>query len=342
MTDSSNVLGVHMSRCNTSYDWSVAKCSALSLSTGLQQSGSCAVRWTGVTILTKAAQAGNWEYTFSGMKGSLGMSPFKLCKLPLTLPVQLRRRDLNSMTPLVRDKWPLYIVTQDFSSRLPIQRDKIVLVTSSFAFARLVCCCLGRSCRSWFDILRVTHYDRCLPVGQQSSEFVSRLDSQWCTPPSVLTEANCELCVKSYRSDPHEEVTWMVRGLNVCVELAGPCPAHQSDPPADFAHEQLRLNVLNEQWPGARSAAARAALQSAKVAWTGPLYFAKAMKDQLPPEILDHIVVFATSFQQLSSAPSYVRQHCPVIRRARKATSNRPEGAKRKQSKRKRGKKRMG
>ncbi len=36
-----------------------------------------------------------------------------------------------AMTSVVRDKWPLYVVTQYFSSRLPIQLDKLVLVTSS-------------------------------------------------------------------------------------------------------------------------------------------------------------------------------------------------------------------
>lgn len=78
---------------------------------------------------------------------------------------------LLAMESVVRDKWPLYVVTQHFCSRLPIQLDKLVFVTSSFAFARLACCCLGRSCHSWFDVLRVTHHSRCLPVGQQSSDF---------------------------------------------------------------------------------------------------------------------------------------------------------------------------
>ncbi len=240
------------------------------------------------------------------------------------------------MMSVVRDKWPLYVVTQDFSSRLPIQLDKLVLVTSSFAFARLACCCLGRSCHSWFDVLRVTHYSRCLPVGQQSSEIVARLDQHWSKPPGVLAEAYCQLCVESYRSDPHAEVTWLLNGVNVFTEPTIECGERPLD--TSPGYEQLGLNTLNKHWPEARSAAARAALHSAKVAWTGPLYFARALRDHLPPDILDRVVELATSYQQLVSAPSNVRQHCPLIRRARKPTvtskvqniPNRKRGKKRK------------
>ena len=166
----------------------------------------------------------------------------------------------------------------------------------------------------------MTHYSRCLPVGQQSSEFVARLDQHWRKPPAVHAEAYCQLCVESYRSDPHEEVTWLLNGVNL---LTGPtigCGERPLDASPDCSLEQLGLNTLNKHWPKARSAAARAALHSAKFAWTGPLYFARALRDRLPPEILDRVVEFATSYQQLVSAPSDVRQHCPLIRRARKAT----------------------
>ncbi len=135
------------------------------------------------------------------------------------------------------------MVTQDFSSRLPIQLDKLVLVTSSFAFARLACCCLGRSCHSWFDVLRVTHYSRCLPVGQQSSEFVARLDQHWSKPPGVLAEAYCQLCVESYRSDPHAEVTWLLNGVNVFNEPTIECGERLSDtsPAVRSEHTQQAL-----------------------------------------------------------------------------------------------------
>lgn len=225
-----------------------------------------------------------------------------------------------AMTSVVRNKWPLYVITQNFSSRLPTQLEKLVLVTSSFAFARLACCCLGRSFQSWFDILRVTHCSRCFPVGQQSSDFVARLDQHWSKPPGVLAEAYCQLCVKSYCSDSHEEVKWLLNGVNV---FTGPTIGRGERPVDAFpvnSYEQLGLNTLNKHWPGARSAAARAALRSAKLAWTGPLFFARALRDQLPPEIMDRVVEFATSYQQLSSAPSKVRQYCPLIKTARRRT----------------------
>ena len=225
------------------------------------------------------------------------------------------------MESVVRDKWPLYVVTQHFCSRLPIQLDKLVFVTSSFAFARLACCCLGRSCHSWFDVLRVTHHSRCLPVGQQSSDFVARLDQLWSKPPAVLAEAYCQLCVKFYRSDPHKQVTWLLNGVTVSTGPHLGCGERPLDASTGRSYEQLGLNTLNKRWPEAKSAAARTALHSAKVAWTGPLYFARALRDQLPPEVLDHVVEIATSYQQLVSAPSSVRQHCPLIRKTRKPTA---------------------
>lgn len=173
-------------------------------------------------------------------------------------------------------------------------------------------------------------------MGQQSSEFVARLDQHWSKPPGVLAEAYCQLCVEPYRSDPRAEVTWLLNGVNVFNEPAVECEERPSDTSPEY--EQLGLNTLNKHWPEAKSAAARAALHSAKVAWTGPLYFARALRDHLPPDILDRVVELATSYQQLVSAPSNVRQHCPFIRRARKPTvpskvqhnPNRKHGKKRK------------
>ncbi|KAL0053079.1 hypothetical protein WJX82_000586 [Trebouxia sp. C0006] len=129
---------------------------------------------------------------------------------------------------------------------------------------------------------------RCLPVGQQSSEFVARLDQHW-------------------------KVTWLLNGVNVFNEPTIECRERLSDTSPDY--EQLGLNTLNKHWPEAR-----------------------ALRDHLPPDILDRVVEFATSYQQLVSAPSNVRQHCPLIRRARKPTvtsrvqnmPNRKRGKKRK------------
>lgn len=220
------------------------------------------------------------------------------------------------MSPTVRDKWPLYIVTHDLISTQQMQLDKLVLVTSSFAFASLVRGCLdpGRSWRRTFDVVRVTHYNQFLPVGQQSSEFMAVLDQHWNRPPAVLAEAYCQLCVEIHRPDRHKEPKWIVNGVTALAKLAAPCAKHTNnasqgsmvDPThcsmlhmelhgmdTGSSHYQLGLNAFNKHWPAANSAVARAALHSAKLAWIGPLYFARALRDRLPYEILEHIVDFA-------------------------------------------------
>lgn len=127
--------------------------------------------------------------------------------------------------------------------------------------------------------------------------------------------------MKFYRSDPHKQVTWLLNGVTVSTGPHLGCGERPLDASTERSYEQLGLNTLNKRWPEAKSAAARTALHSAKVAWTGPLYFARALRDQLPPEVLDHVVEIATSYQQLVSAPSSVRQHCPLIRKTRKPTA---------------------
>lgn len=216
------------------------------------------------------------------------------------------------MSLILRDKWPLYIVTEERSGYLNCQQirlDNLVLVTSSFAFARLVSEHLDRSCdsktRLAHDVVRVTHHNRFLPVSQQSSEFMARLDQHWTRPPSVV-EAHCQL-------GGDFSVSWVLRSVTVLAEPAAPCARHNNNASrgslvtlsklhevaTNSSHKQLRLNVFNKHWPAANSADARAALQSAKLAWIGPLYFARALRGLLPAECLEHIVELATSYQQL-------------------------------------------
>ncbi len=196
------------------------------------------------------------------------------------------------MAHLIRNKWPLYLVTEsDIDICLPpLALSRIVLISASFAFARLFCGHLEVSLGKSFDILRVTYYNRVLPVRAQSSAFVAQLDRLWCKPPSVIEVSYCLLCVKYGKT---------VEGLTVVTEHGKSCQAHQRVWSPQYQHEQIQLNELTMLWNREFSAGPSAALRCAKVAWTGPLYFLRAMKSSLPADILDYIVTYTTYCEQL-------------------------------------------
>ena len=188
----------------------------------------------------------------------------------------------------VRNSWPLYLVTESETERVPLELNRIVLASASFAFARLFCHHLELSLGKKMGVIRVTYYNRSLPVGSQSSAFVTKLDSRWCRPPCVTEKAYCVLCIKT-----HGQHNTCLEGLSVSPDLGTVCQAHQLNWAPQLKHERLQLNAVSKQWYEGNTAKACAALRSAKLAWTGPLYFARAVSNMLPVDIVNYIVAIS-------------------------------------------------
>ena len=197
------------------------------------------------------------------------------------------------MAQLVRTGWPLYLVTHTEVRRLPFRLVDVVLSSASFAFARSFCSHLDANLGKPFGIIRVTYYNRCMPVRSQPSAFVEQLDNRWCKPPPVTEAAYCVLCIKPETSKCNVSTPMTLEGVNACHDLGAFCQAHQLNWSPQLKHERAQRNVLNSEW-GRRDTAAAAALRSTKAAWVGPRYFARAMGGRFPAEVLDHIILRAT------------------------------------------------
>ena len=199
------------------------------------------------------------------------------------------------MTGSLRNRWPLYLVTDqvtDFDevASLPTKVDNVVLVSASFTFARSFCRHLENKRHRAFGILRVTNYNRALPVKRQSGTFVQHLDKRWGEPPSVTAAAYCVLCVQAN--------TRSLEGVNSGV-FGSPCQAHGLHWSPQFTHKQLPLNALSSLRLERCTATVCDALRETKEAWLGLLYFARVMRKSFPDEVLDIIVCNATSCEEL-------------------------------------------
>lgn len=197
------------------------------------------------------------------------------------------------MAQLVREGWPLYLVTHTEVRRLPFRLVDVVLISASLAFARSFCSHLEVNLGRPLGILRVTYYNRCMPVRSQSSAFVEQLDKRWCRPPSVIEAAYCVLCIKPDTSKCNVSTPMTLEGVNASHDLGTFCQAHQLKWSPQSKHERAQLNVLSSEW-GTGDIAAAATLRSTKVAWVGPQYFARAMSGRFPAEVLDRIILNAT------------------------------------------------
>lgn len=194
-----------------------------------------------------------------------------------------------------RHAWPLYVVLRDRRSRLRLHLDSIMLISASFSFAREVCFQFNRIAgRYTLNILRVTHVTRNIPVSCQSSTFVHTLDRHWSRPPSLTSAAYCQLCMELRRNEAGPE-HW-VQGFYPSLESTI-CQQqrHQGSPVC--SHQHLLLNTITETWQPRSSA--KAALHSAKLAWIGPWYFKKVMRQRLPVEILETIAEIAVCHQEI-------------------------------------------
>lgn len=197
--------------------------------------------------------------------------------------------------------WPLYLVVgQPTDSRchsifpslgiLGVPRQKVAVVTASFAFANLLMRKLESHSSIPLEILRIVFYNRCSPVKLQSSGHLASLDSAWPTPPSVLSDSYCQLCVQIVPVDGLRNGLRILVGVSVSPDIGSQCLRHRSDWAPQYLHERLRLNTLHQHWEEVNTPGLPEALRSAKLAWIGPLYFARSMQNVLPSEVLRMIV----------------------------------------------------
>lgn len=201
------------------------------------------------------------------------------------------------MAQLVRKRWPFYLVTNSEVRQLPFRLVDVVLISASFAFARSFCSHLEASLHRPLAVIRVTYYNRCMPVRSQPSAFVEQLDKRWCRPPPVTEAAFCVLCIKPETSKCSVSIPMTLEGINACDDLGAFCQAHQLNWSPQFKHERAQLNVLSGEW-GKGDTAAAATLRSTKAAWVGPQYFARAMSGKFPAEVLDRIILNAASYEE--------------------------------------------
>ena len=189
-------------------------------------------------------------------------------------------------------EWPLYVVASSSTPPFPIPRQDLVLVSWSTEFARLVCNCLAKTCdHRRFTLVRVPpgSHRKPAPVNakrKNSSAACDQLDHQTSAPSSVLMKMHC------HTSDKHGR-RGLIDDITVCSDPSATNCSHKD--------AKLDLNTLTSVW--AASSAARDALYSAKLTWLGPLYFARALRGRLPDEILDDIVLTATSQQETRIIP---------------------------------------
>ena len=195
--------------------------------------------------------------------------------------------------------WPLYLVFSSSAGTgwpwclpiLPMLTQELAFVTASFAFARLLTGKL-RYLSIPPHIVRVVYYNRSSPVTSESSDDIARLDSAWKSPPSVLSESYCQLCMAPKRTSGsgmriHSEM--VLHGVGVSPEIGSRCISHASSWAPQFLHERLQLNTLHQQWDKINTPGVHGALRSAKLSWTGLLYFSRSMQNVLPAEVINMI-----------------------------------------------------
>ena len=167
---------------------------------------------------------------------------------------------------------------------------ELAFVTASFAFARLLTEKL-RNLSIPLQIVRVVYYNRCSLATSESSDHIARLDSAWKSPPSVLSESYCLLCLRPERTLGliilHDKM--VLHGVSVSSEHGSRCISHMSDWAPQFLHDRLKLNTLHQHWDLANTPGVHGALCSAKMAWIGLLYFSRSMQNVLPAEVINMI-----------------------------------------------------
>ena len=204
------------------------------------------------------------------------------------------------MSLRLKDSCPLYLVINvPGEVALPFSRKWLVLVTASFAFARCFRQQMIEQLNQHMYIIRVVYHNRSIPVTLQSSSFTARLDKAWCRPPSVFAAPYCQLCLKESK----------LVGVSVTSHTNYSCPMHASEWAPQFTHERFRLNSLYNHWYQHGSTGALDALRSAKLAWIGPIYFARSMRAVLPSDVLDKIISAAAYEPELDSS-SPVHLYC--------------------------------
>ena len=172
---------------------------------------------------------------------------------------------------------------------LALPRQKVALVTGSLAFARLAIQKLQSYLSRPLELVRVARYNRCMLVTFSSNDYLASMDRASQTPLSVnvLSESYCLLCVKVA---PEQGISSDGPLKVVGVSTWSQCIGHRSDWAPQYLHERLKLNTLHQHWDEVITPGVLGALRSAKLAWTGPFYFARSMQDILPSEVLNMIV----------------------------------------------------
>lgn len=167
-------------------------------------------------------------------------------------------------------------------------KQQLAFVTASFAFARLLTEKL-RNLSIPLQIVRVVYYNRYSLATSESSDHMARLDCAWKSPPFVLSESFCQLCLKSWgiRGGPFGKM--VLQGVSVSSEHGSRCISHMSDWAPQFLHDRLKLNTLHQHWDSVNTPGVHGALCSAKMAWIGLLYFSRSMQNVLPFEVINMI-----------------------------------------------------
>lgn len=156
------------------------------------------------------------------------------------------------------------------------------MVTSNFDFA----CCACSRLTGTSSIVRVTRYNNWMCVKPQATQSVRHLD-QLCDRRMLDHGAvrndlgrslRCQICIRIDGMWSKKELV----GVCISAELA---PLHLARCYPYFVHESLDFDQINP-FRHSPTEADKAALRCAKSDWAGQQFFAKAVKNRLPSDVV--------------------------------------------------------
>ena len=195
----------------------------------------------------------------------------------------------------------LYAVAASSSLQFPLQRQGLALVSADFEFASIACNYLNQACAGHrLIVLQVLPNNETRRIGDVAAKVygagphAEALDRRFRTSTNACLRSHCHMRLRRSLD--------IVCGIQVCADWQQPATSGSCDI-ADNATELVELNALHPGWTCAASAAARDALYSAKLSYSGPRYFARASQDKLPPDVLDRIVSLAQQKVRIVPVP---------------------------------------
>lgn len=173
---------------------------------------------------------------------------------------------------------PLYVVLTDQTTGLPLYAEDVFVVTSNFDFA----CCVCSRLTNCTCIVRVTCCNTWMHINRQAVQSVKHLDTLIldlaAVPDTDQRSLRCHICVKV-------DGMWSRKELLSIRPFGDLPPKHLARCYPYVLHEWLNFDQLNPFRQTSREKD-QATLQCAKMDWVSELYFAKALKNRLPSEIV--------------------------------------------------------